>query len=80
MSSDNELEALIKPVWLAAKPSREAQGIRATLCHDIDELDLVPDYIWSLLDIAAQRGIDLGKQSEMPRLPMDRTRFKGMRP
>jgi hypothetical protein len=68
--SDDELEALIKPVWLAAKPSREAQSIRGTLSNAFDDprcpswaSDQIPDYVWDLVDIAAQRGIELGTKA-----------------
>jgi hypothetical protein len=61
-----ELEALIKPIWLKAKPSREAQAIRAALSVEFDDpkfpqwaSDAIPDYVWDLVDIAAQRGIAL---------------------
>lgn len=63
--TDEELAALIKPLWLAARPSREAQAIRSELSIAVDDskypqwvLDYVPDYVWDLVDIAAQRGID----------------------
>ncbi len=64
--SDDDLAALIKPLWLAAKPSQEAQAIRAELSVAVDDgrfpqwaLDYVPDYVWDLVDIAAQRGINV---------------------
>lgn len=66
--SDDELAALIKPVWLLARPSKEAQAIRGALSNAFDDprlpcwaSDFIPDYVWALVDIAAQRGIDLGK-------------------
>lgn len=69
--TEEELEALIKPLWLATKPSREAQCIRATLSNAVDDarfpqwaLDYVPDYVWDLIDIAAQRGIDAGRKGQ----------------
>lgn len=65
---DDELFELIKPVWLSAKPSVDAQQIRATISTEIDsgkyqerDLDYIPTYVWDLIDIAAQRGIDYGK-------------------
>jgi hypothetical protein len=65
--TDEELRALIKPVWLAAKPSREAQGIRAALSCDFDDpryeswvSDFIPDYVWDLVDIAAERARQQG--------------------
>ena len=65
--SDDELAALIKPLWVATEPSADAQAIRARISTAVDDvrypqrvLDYVPDYVWDLLDIAAQRGINLG--------------------
>ena len=67
--SDDELGALIRPVWLLTRPSREAQAIRGALSNAFDDprlpvwaSDYIPDYVWALVDIAAQRGIDLGKK------------------
>jgi hypothetical protein len=61
--TDEELEALIKPLWLAEKPGTEAQDIRARLSNDFNDpaynqwvSDFIPDYVWDLVDIAAQRG------------------------
>lgn len=69
--TDEEFSALIKPVWLSAKPSLEAQSIRATLSNDFDDgryptwvSDYVPSYVWDLVDIAAQRGIDAAKKGK----------------
>ncbi len=66
--SDEDLAALIKPLWLATRPSREAQVIRSKLSVAVDDgkypqwaLDYVPDYVWDLVDIAAQRGINVSK-------------------
>jgi hypothetical protein len=63
--TDEELVALIKPYWIKARPSETAQSIRARLSTEIDDgkypqwaLDYVPDYVWDLVDIAAQRGMD----------------------
>lgn len=67
--TEDELEVLIKPLWLAARPSREAQAIRATLSNAFDDprlpswaSDYIPEYVWILVDIAAQRGIELGRR------------------
>ena len=58
--TDDELNALVKPLWKAAKPSHEAQSIRGRLSRDLDDgsYDHIPDYVWDLVDIAAQRGLD----------------------
>lgn len=63
--SDKELRKLIKPLWLAALPSIKAQAIRAEISVAVDDgrypqwaLDYVPGYVWDLVDIAAQRGLD----------------------
>lgn len=63
--TDDELQALIKPVWLATRPGRKAQNIRGRLSNDFDDpkydqwvSDFIPDYVWDLVDIAAQRGLD----------------------
>lgn len=68
--TDEQLEALIKPLWLEAKPSKEAQLIRSELSVAIDDprfaqwpLDYTPDYVWDLVDIAAQKGIEAGKKA-----------------
>lgn len=61
--TEDEIEALIVPVWLEARPGTEAQAIRATLCSSLDKIYVdIPDYVWSLVDIAAQRGIELGRR------------------
>lgn len=69
--SNEELETLIKPIWLKVKPSREAQAIRASLSVEFDDpqyqqwvSDAIPDYVWNLVDIAAQRGKDEGRKEE----------------
>lgn len=54
-------EAEIKALWLKTKPELQAQKIRADIAvDDISELvsDALPDYVWSLADVAAQRGIN----------------------
>jgi hypothetical protein len=64
--TDEEFAALIKPIWLKVKPSRQAQVIRSELSVEFDDprikyqwaSDFIPDYVWDLVDIAAQRGID----------------------
>jgi hypothetical protein len=62
--TDEELAALIKPLWLKEKPSGDAQAIRGAISTAVDgskylqwALEYVPDYVWDLIDIAAQRGI-----------------------
>jgi len=64
--TDEHMAALIKPIWLKVQPSREAQGIRAALSCEFDDphykewiSEYIPDYVWDLIDIAAQRGINL---------------------
>jgi hypothetical protein len=66
-STDDEYAALIRPLWLKTKPSKEAQAIRGAISTAVDDprcaqwaLDYTPDYVWDLIDIAAQRGIELG--------------------
>lgn len=56
--TDDELYRRIKPLWIAAKPGQEAQMIRAALSMKHAALDDVPDYVWSLVDIAAQMGMN----------------------
>lgn len=63
--TDEELYELIKPLWQKTNPSRLAQELRAKLSTSIDSpkypqwvLDYVPEYVWSLIDIAAQWGIN----------------------
>jgi hypothetical protein len=63
-----ELFALAQKVWLEVKPSKEAQRIRSALTTKMDsgkyperDFDYVPDYVWLLVDIAAQRGLDYVK-------------------
>lgn len=64
--TDEEIAAMVKTIWLKVKPSVEAQRIRAALSVEFDSphykhwvSDFLPDYVWDLVDIAAQRGIDL---------------------
>lgn len=59
------IENKLRALWLAEKPSREAQSIRAILSTAVDDsrqggwlLDELPDYVWQLVDIAAQRGLN----------------------
>lgn len=68
--TDEELSALIKPLWIKAKPSFEAQSIRAAISTDFDDprfyqwaSDFIPDYVWDLVDIAVQYGIDYEKNN-----------------
>jgi hypothetical protein len=63
--SDDDLAALIKPLWFKVKPSRQAQKIRAVLSTEFDDSryeqwasSFIPDYVWDLVDIAAQRGLE----------------------
>ena len=35
--SDDDLETLLKPLWVKTKPSREAQAIRSELSVSIDD-------------------------------------------
>jgi hypothetical protein len=70
--SDDEMGLLIRPVWLLARPSREAQAIRGVLSNAFDDprlagwaSDQIPDYVWDLVDIAAQRGIELGRKVDV---------------
>jgi hypothetical protein len=63
--TDDDLATLVRPLWLTTKPSPEAQAIRAGLSIAVDggrwkawPLDYVPEYVWDLIDIAAQRGLD----------------------
>ena len=66
--TDEEVEAVIKPLWLKTKPSREAQQLRSSLSVAFDDKrfrqwssDYLPEYIWDLVDIAAQWGLDAGR-------------------
>lgn len=69
--TNDELLKLIRPLWLATQPSKEAQAIRAALSVAVDDgsyrqwvLDYVPDYVWDLVDIAAQKGINIAKVAD----------------
>jgi len=54
-------DELITNLWQALQPSVEAQGIRARMASDLVTIeDELPEYVWDLIDIAAQRGIELG--------------------
>lgn len=62
--SDDDLAAAIKPIWLKVKPSHEAQKIRSALSVEFDDKglkqwmsDFIPEYVWDLIEIAAERGI-----------------------
>lgn len=75
MPTEDDLAALIKPLWLAAKPSREAQLIRSSLSVAFDDArfqqwasDFTPEYTWALVDIAAQHGIAAGVKAERNRI------------
>lgn len=43
--------------WKREKPSIEAQKIRSAVAHEIDTLDDIPDYVWDIVDIAAERAL-----------------------
>lgn len=70
MTDDSAADAerlveLIHGLWLQTKPSHEAQGIRAALSTSVDDarfptwaLDQLPDHVWNLVDVAAQRALD----------------------
>lgn len=65
--TEEEIHGLIRILWLEVKPSIEAQSIRARISTEFDSpeyqqwaADYVPDYVWDLVDIAAQRGIEYG--------------------
>ena len=67
--TEQDFEKHIKPIWLKTKPSREAQGIRSSLSVEFDDprfkqwmSDFAPEYVWDLVDIAAQRGINLSRR------------------
>ena len=61
-----ELQLKIKELWKRIKPSAQAQQIRAALSTAFDSqkskrqwlADHAPDYVWDLVDIAIQQGID----------------------
>lgn len=44
--------------WKQARPCIEAQNIRSRLGCDLDPKDEMPDYVWRLLDIGIQRGMN----------------------
>lgn len=68
INMQDELELKINELWASVKPSVEAQGIRARLSTAFDSEkskdgwlgDHAPDYVWGLVDIAAQWGIEHG--------------------
>jgi hypothetical protein len=68
----DELELKISELWRHVKPSYDAQQIRAKLSTAFDSAkskdgwlgDHAPDYVWSLIDIAAQWGIEHGRKAE----------------
>ena len=64
---EEELQSQVSKLWLEVKPSKEAQVIRSKLSIAIDSPKakdgwladcVVPDYVWDLIDIAAQMGIN----------------------
>ena len=63
---EEELQTEIRRLWKEVKPSALAQQIRARLSVSFDSDkskdqwlgDHMPDYVWDLIDIAAQWGID----------------------
>lgn len=63
--SNEELYEIITPLWKGCPISLEAQSIRAQISTSVDSgkyeqwiLDYVPDYVWPLIDIAAQKGLN----------------------
>ena len=61
---EDAIEAALKPIRKAVKPSEQAQRIRAQLSMEFAS-DNVPDYVWDLVDIAAQRGLEAKPWWEM---------------
>jgi hypothetical protein len=66
--TDEEFAEKISELWQSVRPSEETQRIRGKLSTAFDGSscpqwmsDYMPDYVWSLVDIAAQWGIDHGK-------------------
>jgi len=53
--TDDEIYAAIHPVWRSALPGYEAQSIRAGISLPASLEDELPDYVWLIADIAAQR-------------------------
>jgi len=63
--TEADLFTLTEEKWKEVKPSRQAQEIRARISTMVDDprfkqwvLDYTPDYIWNLIDISAQWGLD----------------------
>ena len=57
-TGDDQIYERILPTWKAAKPSVEAQSIRAGLSLNGYLEDELPDWVWLIADIAAQRAFD----------------------
>lgn len=67
--TEKEIEEAARQLWLKVKPGKEAQKIRGEISTAIDDsrfpqwlLDYCPDYVWYLVDIAAQKGLEHKKE------------------
>ena len=58
---DERIERTVKNLWLKEKPCLDAQRIRSAVSM-VDRDDLAPEYVWDLLDIAAQRAISAERE------------------
>ncbi|MDE2103481.1 MAG: hypothetical protein KGL39_39940 [Patescibacteria group bacterium] len=61
--SEEEFDELANKLWKKIKPSTEAQYIRSGIKMDSGkynqpEADFIPGYVWDLIDVAAQLGLE----------------------
>lgn len=55
---EEKIYSKILPTWQATKPSIEAQSIRAGLDLENRFDEELPDWVWLIADIAAQRAFE----------------------
>lgn len=52
-----EMLCNLSRVWRDAKPSLLAQKIRSQVAHEVDIEDIIPDYVWDIVDVAVERAL-----------------------
>lgn len=63
---EDDIYQKILPTWKKAKPSVNAQSIRAGIEFDDYFEESLPSWVWLIADIAAQRAFDEAKFKTKP--------------
>ena len=81
--TEADFDAAISELWKNGKISEEAQMLRAALSVAFDNPayaqwlgDFLPDYVWKLIDVAIQRGLN----ARIPRLAVLEKQIEALKP